>query len=231
LREEDTDALLMILHDVSERVHDQVRRERELHRENYLARYNAMGDMAMAIAHELGQPLAAAGNFLVGLRNLAERAEKEGRLTAGSVGQLTYGINSAVDQIDRAARIVGSVRAFVGHLEQVEQVVDLNEIVEECLYFVRLRAAPLEVELHVRLTPEPVWVRCERVLTGQVVLNLCSNAVDEMGASPSVEKWISVATPPPTALSRWKTGDGVWHATRSRSRSPRRSTAAESVWR
>lgn len=59
LREADGRALLMILHDVSGRVHDEVRRERELQRENYLSRYNAMGDMAMAIAHELGQPLAA----------------------------------------------------------------------------------------------------------------------------------------------------------------------------
>ncbi|HEX7306596.1 PAS domain S-box protein, partial [Lentzea sp.] len=65
----DGEALLMLLHDVSDRVQDEVRRERELSRENHLARYTAMGDMAMAIAHELGQPLAAAGNFLAGVRS------------------------------------------------------------------------------------------------------------------------------------------------------------------
>ncbi|MFG1688109.1 ATP-binding protein [Nonomuraea sp. NPDC049269] len=186
LREEDSDALLMILHDVSDRVQDHVRRTRELHRENHLARYNAMGDMAMAIAHELGQPLAAAANFLAGVRHRADRLEQR--------EWLTHGITGAVDQIDRASAIVSSVRAFVGHLEQVEQVADLNDIVEECRYFVRLRAAPLGVEVQVRLCPEPVLVRCERVLTGQVVLNLAFNAVDEMAQSPSAAKSIVIAT-------------------------------------
>jgi two-component system, LuxR family, sensor kinase FixL len=186
VRQQDSDALLMILHDVSDRVQDQVRRDRELHRENYLARYTAMGDMAMAIAHELGQPLAAAGNFLAGVRNRAERLDDD---TA-----LTEGINRAVSQIERASAIVNAVRAFVGHLEQAEQVVDLNDIVEECLHFVRLRAAPLGVEVRFRRPAEPVLVRCERVLTGQVVLNLCFNAIDEMGQAPSREKWIIVAT-------------------------------------
>ncbi|GLY63908.1 PAS domain-containing sensor histidine kinase [Amycolatopsis taiwanensis] len=187
LQEADGEALLMILHDVSGRVQEEMRRERELHRENYLARYTAMGDMAMAIAHELGQPLAAAGNFLAGVR---ARAQATG---AGSA-DLVYGIDSAVRQIERARTIVEAVRAFVGHLEHVRQVVDLNEVVEQCLYFVRLRAAPLGVRVVVRRHPEPLEVRCERVLTGQVVLNLCFNAIDEMAACEPERRQLTITT-------------------------------------
>lgn len=172
LKVADGEALLMLLHDVSDRVQDEVRRDRELRRENHLARYTAMGDMAMAIAHELGQPLAAAGNFLAGVRS-GVREER-----------LVYGVDSAVRQIERASTIVGSLRSFVGHLEHVSQVADLNDVVEECLYFVRLRAEPAGVEVEFRRAPGAVPVRCERVLTGQVVLNLCSNAVDEMAECP-----------------------------------------------
>jgi two-component system sensor kinase FixL len=179
-RLKDSDALLMILHDVSGRVREEARRERELHRENYLARYNAMGDMAMAIAHELGQPLAAAGNFLAGATTTDPR--------------LAYGIDSAVRQIERASAIVNSVRAFVGHLEHVRQEVDLNDVVAECLYFVRLRAAAADVEVVVRAHPEPVTVRCERVLTGQVVLNLCFNAIDEMTACDPERRRVVLTT-------------------------------------
>jgi signal transduction histidine kinase len=39
---------------------------RDTQRLNHLARYNAMGDMAMAIAHEVSQPIAAAYNFVEG---------------------------------------------------------------------------------------------------------------------------------------------------------------------
>ncbi|MGC7098180.1 PAS domain-containing sensor histidine kinase [Amycolatopsis lurida] len=178
------DASLMILHDVSERVQGQVRRERELHQENYLARYTAMGDMAMAIAHELGQPLAAAGNFLAGARADAQ----------ATAPRVVYGIDNAVRQIERAATIVGSVRAFVGHLEQVEQVADLNDIVGECLYFVRLRAEPAGVRVLADLSDTPVEVRCERVLTGQVVLNLCFNAIDEMAAGDPSRRHLRITT-------------------------------------
>ncbi|WP_435121451.1 ATP-binding protein [Amycolatopsis thermoflava] len=173
LQETGGDALLMILHDVSGRVQADLRRERELQQENYLARYNAMGDMAMAIAHELGQPLAAAANFLGGAARHASGTAAE---------QVRFGIDSAVRQIDRASAIVAALRAFVGHLEHVRQVADLAEIVTECLYFVRLRADAAGVDVVVREPPGPVPVRCERVLTGQVVLNFCFNAIDEVAA-------------------------------------------------
>jgi PAS domain S-box-containing protein len=186
LQQQESGGFLVLVHDVSDRVRGQEQREIELHRENYLARYTAMGDMAMAIAHELGQPLAAARNFLAGARS---------RLTAeADLGLAAYGIDAANMQIGRAASIVGAVRTFVAHLEQVEGIVDLNDIVDECLYFIRLRASPVEVEVRTDLAPEPVVVRCERVLTGQVVLNLCFNAVDEAAHAPAGRRDVVLAT-------------------------------------
>ncbi|MCD2190545.1 ATP-binding protein [Actinomycetospora soli] len=186
------DALLMLLHDVSERVSTEARRERELARENHLARYTAMGDMAMAIAHELGQPLAAAGNFLAGVTRRAAALVASGTLPAEAADHLDVGISSAGRQIDRAARIVSSVRAYVGHLEHTEQVVDLRDVLEECLYFVRLRADPPGVRVGVHVPDDGLGVRCERVLTGQVVLNLCFNAVDELAACPSEDRDLTI---------------------------------------
>ncbi|MBX4426081.1 PAS domain-containing sensor histidine kinase, partial [Mycobacterium tuberculosis] len=87
----------------------------------------AMGDMAMAIAHELGQPLAAAGNYIAGIRSHLPGGEQLDR-------RVGIGLDAARKQIDRAATIVATLRAFVGHLEQVDQVADLNDVVTECLY-------------------------------------------------------------------------------------------------
>lgn len=176
------------------------RLERELsQRENHQARYTAMGDMAMAIAHELGQPLAAAANFLAGAQFAAPDA------------RVADGIGSAVDQIERAAAIVRSLRSFVGRLEHVEQVNDLNEIVRECLHFVELRAAPLDVEIVLDLAREPVPVRCERVLTGQVLLNLCFNAIEELAVTPPAGRRITVSTRPDGVCLVDDTGRGLHH--------------------
>jgi two-component system, LuxR family, sensor kinase FixL len=190
----DVDAFLMILHDVSTRVRGEERRELELRHENYLARYNAMGDMAMAIAHELGQPLAAAANFIAGVHARAQVLETSGQVPEGTTGQLGYGLDSANRQIDRVSAIVSALRSFVGHLEHVEQVADLNAVIDECLYFVRLRAAAVGVEVEVRLSEQPVLVRCERVLTGQVVLNLCFNAIDEIVEGDAEQRRIELVT-------------------------------------
>lgn len=190
----DVDAYLMILHDVSTRVRGEEQRSLELRHENYLARYNAMGDMAMAIAHELGQPLAAAANFIAGVHARAKLLESSGHVPEGTTGQLEYGLDSANRQIGRVSAIVSALRSFVGHLEHLEQVADLNAVIGECLYFVRLRAAAVGVEVEVRLSEHPVLVRCERVLTGQVVLNLCFNAIDEMAGSDTAGRRIELVT-------------------------------------
>ncbi|MFI9531806.1 ATP-binding protein [Nocardia fusca] len=180
-------AFLILVHDVSRRIRDEEQRGLQLRRENYLARYNAMGDMAMAIAHELGQPLAAAGNYIAGIRSHLPGGEHLDR-------RVTFGLDAARKQIDRAATIVSALRAFVGHLEQVEQVADLNDIVAECLHFVRIRADEAGVRVELRLAPAPVEVRCERVLTGQVIVNLCFNAIDEMTQCPNESRHIVLTT-------------------------------------
>ncbi|WP_459985292.1 PAS domain-containing sensor histidine kinase [Nocardioides sp. AN3] len=175
---------LLIVHDVSERVHGEAERVREAQRENYLARYNAMGDMAMAIAHELGQPLAAAGNYLGGVlaRVDALLAPEGSAVPEGDLSGIVRGIDSARRQIERASKIVEAMRGFVGHLEHVGESVDLHDVVADCEYFVRLRAADAGVEVVVEPNATQVVVRCERVLTGQVLLNFCFNAIDEMAA-------------------------------------------------
>lgn len=189
-----SDRLVLTVHDISDLVEDQRRRALELQHENYLARYNVMGDMAMAIAHELGQPLAAAGNFLAGARARISALESAGTFPTLPAEQVEYGLESAHRQIDRSSTIVAALRTFVGHLEHVEQTVDLNDVIAECLYFVRLRAAPADVVVDVELSDIPVLVRCERVLTGQVVLNLCSNAIDELAECAPERRKVIIST-------------------------------------
>lgn len=157
---------------------------RDTQRLNHLARNNAMGDMAMAIAHEVSQPLAAAYNFVEGAR---------GRLGRGDE-TVAWGLDNAARQIERARRILSSLRSYVGRLEQSEQLTDLNAIVRDCAYFIELRAQEHAVPVAFDLTAEPLPVRCENILIGQVVMNLAFNAVDEMAGWPEAERTMSVTT-------------------------------------
>lgn len=185
--EHDLTGTLVLLHEISDQVAAEKQHRRDLEHLNYLGRYNAMGDMAMAIAHELGQPLAAATNFIDGVARRLRNPET-------SMDDLEYGLDNAKKQISRANQIVSSLRAFVVQLEQSEQIVDLNDIVEDCLYFIMLRAQQHDTEIQVVKSNLPIWIRCEKVLTGQVILNLCHNAIDEMSGWPAKERHVTITT-------------------------------------
>ncbi|MPY47926.1 ATP-binding protein [Streptomyces acidicola] len=184
--ESDLRGRMLLFYDITDRVRAEERHRRDTQHLDHLARYNAMGDMAMAIAHEVSQPLAAAYNFVEGAR---------GRLGHGAGdAAVAWGLDNAVRQIDRARRILGSLRSYVGRLEQSEQLTDLNAIVRDCAYFIELRAQEHAVTVEFDLTGEPLPVRCENVLIGQVVMNLAFNAVEEMAGWPRQERGVQVTT-------------------------------------
>jgi PAS domain S-box-containing protein len=173
---------------------------RDVERLNHLARYNAMGDMAMAVAHELGQPLAAASNFLAGARSRLDRGSPDARNPRDSVDpgdsvqSARFGLDHAGRQIERASAILRSLRQYVVRLEQSVQLTDLNRVLDDSRYFLLLRAEGKGVRLEFELADEPLPVRCEQVLIGQVVLNLVFNAVEEMARWPQVERLVRVTT-------------------------------------
>ena len=153
----------------------------------YLSRYNARGDMAMILAHDLGQPLAAATNYLggVGRRLEAGKTDDQG---------VAYGIEQATKQLQRASDIVNSVKRYVRRIESTSSVFDLNEAVEESLYFARLRAEEKGVVILSELHPEPLMVTGESVLIGQVIINICMNALDEIVLPTTQEKVMRLRT-------------------------------------
>ena len=112
--QDDLKGSILLFHDVTEHVLTEREHERDAQYLNYLARYNAMGDMAMAIAHELGQPLAAATNFI---------AATQHRLSLADAGRedLSLGLVNARKQLDRANQIVRSLREYVTQLEESRQ--------------------------------------------------------------------------------------------------------------
>lgn len=205
--EDDLEGSLLLFHDVTEHVEAEQEHQRDSQYLNYLARYNAMGDMAMAIAHELGQPLAAATNFIAATQHRLAHSQ-------GERDDLAQGLVNARRQLDRANQIVRSLREYVTQLEESQQHVDLNEIVEDCAYFIDLRARDGGVRVEYGYAAAPVEVVCERVLTGQVVLNLCFNAIDEMTNWPASDRVVRVSTraePGSGVFTVADTGKGLAH--------------------
>jgi len=185
--EDDLVGHLLLFRDVTEQVHaDEARRLSEQKLE-YLARYNAMGEMAVAIAHELSQPLAATRNFIEGA------VIRLGQPAPSDQG-VAWGLQSAMRQIEHASDIIKSVRDYVVKLEQTAQRIDLNQLLRDTHYFISLRAEPSLVRVEIVTHPEPLWVTCEKVLIGQVILNLAFNAIEELSDLPVERRQLRLRT-------------------------------------
>lgn len=184
---DDLSGVLLHFRDVTAQVvADETRRlsERKL---EYLARYNAMGEMAMTVSHELSQPLASARNFIEGgilrLNDLPEPPT-----------DILWGMKNVLKQVERASAVIKSVRDYVVKLEQVEETIDLNAVVNEVDYFITLKAREARVRVVTDLATQPLLIQCEKVLIGQVILNFAFNAIDAMIDIPMTERVLTLRT-------------------------------------
>lgn len=174
--EDDLNGRLLHFRDITDEVAVEEARRHEARLLEYAGRYNAMGEMATAIAHELSQPLAAVRNFIEGaIRRLAQ---------PDSVDDALWGLRSADREAEHAAVIIKSVRDYIVKRESSETYADLRDIVADVAYFVELRAREAGVTVSIEQASEALPVYCERVLIGQVVLNLAFNAIEALTQCP-----------------------------------------------
>jgi PAS domain S-box-containing protein len=185
--ENDLTGLLLHFRDITLQVEAEQARRHQQEALEYLARYNAMGEMAAAIAHELSQPLAAIRNYLEGSMLRLDSPETSREL-------IRFGLQSAARQVDHASAIIKSVREYVVKLEQAEIITDLNGILGEIRYFIELKAAEAAVQVEFFPCSQALMVSCEKVLIGQVILNLAFNAIEEMQRFPPQRRRVRITS-------------------------------------
>ena len=154
------------------------------------ARISMLGELATSIAHEVNQPLAA----IVTNAETSQRWLARDDPNLGKVRQLTARI---AESGRRASNIVQRIRSMAARRAPARELVDINQIIEEALLFVRheieTRSIALATNLAAGLSPVPG----DRVELQQVIVNLLVNAVQaqaggpgriELGTSQDVDK-------------------------------------------
>jgi two-component system sensor kinase FixL len=184
--EDDLNGRLIHFRDITDEVAVEQARRAEARKLEYAGRYNAMGEMATAVAHELSQPLAAVRNFLEGsIRRLEQ---------GGPVGETVWGLRSADRQAEHATTIIKSVREFIVKREPIETHADLRDVLADVMYFIDLRARDAHVTVVIEQSGNALPVFCERVLIGQVILNLAFNAIDALSEVEPSQRTLQLLT-------------------------------------
>jgi signal transduction histidine kinase/PAS domain-containing protein len=139
----------------------------------YLSRVTTMGELAASLAHEIRQPITAAlTNAKTCLRWLVreEPDVEEARETASRI----------VNDVTRAADIIGRISLMFKKGALQREPVDVNELIREMIVLLRSEANRYAITIRTELTPHLPNVRADRVQLQQVFMNLILNGIDAM---------------------------------------------------
>jgi len=155
----------------TERRHEQLRAEVA-----HITRVEAVNVMAATIAHELSQPLTAAGNYLTAACQLAG----QGELSLLDHERLAVLLGQANRQIGLSGKIIARARDMVSDRGSSE-VASLEDIVEEAVALSKV-AVPgaARARITVELQPDTGHVAADKVQIQQVLLNLIRNAAQAL---------------------------------------------------
>ncbi len=174
------------LSDVTEQRRAREREHAEQAALAHAARLSLMGQMASALAHELGQPLNACQSYLGGLRHrlaedLSERPE------------LALALDKLALHLDQASDIIRNVRGFVSrHQPEVERV-DLAALTQQTLALLQMQLRAAQVRVEQAPVATPALVRCHPVEIQQVLVNLLVNAIEAVQGLPPEQRVVEIA--------------------------------------
>jgi two-component system sensor kinase FixL len=150
-----------------------------------LTRLGSLGEMAAAVAHEVNQPLMAAGTYA----RLVVDAVSAGTGNANEVVEIA---KKAVAQVDRAAEVIRRLRALVRLDRSSRAPVPLERIVKETLDLCRsdLERAGVTSRSNSPSDLPPVMVDILQI--EQVLLNLVRNSLEAIRESKNPRAMVSI---------------------------------------
>lgn len=167
------------------RMEEQERRQRsELAR---VSRLNTMGEMAAALAHELGQPLSSVLNYLHGCQLRLDAGEQ-------NLAVLRSGISQAIGDAERAGDIVKNIRQFVRQHEPKATPTDLNALIREMVTFLDFERRECKAQILMSLADLLPALSLDPLEIKQVIVNLVKNGLDASTELPEASRVLEIST-------------------------------------
>jgi C4-dicarboxylate-specific signal transduction histidine kinase len=151
------------------------------------SRFNTMGEMASALAHEINQPLGSALNYLHGIAQRLETNDVD-------AADIEVGVRQTIKQIDRAGNVIRHIHNFTRHHTPQVKTIDLNGLVQSIITFAEVDSRRFKVRLQTKMARSPLLVEVNEIEMGQVVLNLIKNGIDAMRDLPPEQRVLTIET-------------------------------------
>jgi len=144
-----------------------------------LARLGSVGELAAAVAHELNQPLMAAGTYT----RLVDDAMRSGNTDAAMVAETA---KKAAAQVERAAEVVRRLRALVRLDRGSRAPCTVERIVKETLALCQPDLDRIHVNARAVLASGLPPVMVDILQIEQALLNLLHNSIEAIGEAGGI---------------------------------------------
>ncbi len=181
------DRLLAIIRDTSESKraqHEAQHNRLELAR---VSRMTTLGEIAVSLAHELNQPLAA----ILNNAQAAERLIATQRATLSDADEIFGDIAS---DCQRAGQVIWRLRELLARGAPQYEPLSVNQLVHDVEPLLRSELLTRQTAWSVDLADDLPDARGDRIQILQVLLNLVLNGMDAMNDVPPDERRLSIRT-------------------------------------
>ena len=151
-----------------------------------LARIDSTAEMGAALAHQMGQPLVSALNYLHGCR--LRLANVDG------TQEISQSVGLAINHLEQAGQVLGRVRDFVSKHKPEKAPADVNELVRDAISFLQFDICRTKVTLMEHLASSLPIVPLCKIEIFQVLFNLLKNGMEAVSDLPERDRILIVRT-------------------------------------
>jgi PAS domain S-box-containing protein len=178
--------ILTVFTDITYRKHIE-----ELERLRYaeltrLGRINSMAEMSATLAHQLGQPLVSALNYLHGCRLRLQHID--------GTAEISGSVMRSIEHLEQAGEILRRVRDFVCRHQPDKAPEALNGIIQDTISFLDFEFRREGVAVDLCLAPDLPPVPLCKIEIQQVLFNLLKNGIEAMSGLPAQERRLLVGS-------------------------------------
>ena len=174
-------ATFSTLINITERKMAQQQAEQQRQKLSHSNRLNMLGEVTAGIAHELNQPLTAITSRCAAAKNRINRENPD-------LGKIKEALDSIEEQAIRSGEIIKQLRSLAKTKDNEFQQVNLNELLETCLKFIRMEGLFNTSCITTHFSVKLPAVIADPTQIQQVLLNLIRNASEAMQHLPNNQR-------------------------------------------